>query len=290
MPRIDPMDATRFDRLSKRFAQRRARHALAQEATPAPADIPGGRPELLFVQTYQSGTITPIDGVEGRYTLTLAAGTGQTVYFSDRPNRLVGADPTPQVLEALGFPDDNPPNAALVVETAPGETDVAVVELFNPLYDPINQGVTYEVEVLANWQTELDLAFSEAPTDLAALVPSFGSAHLFIDGLLDCPQSTITCWGAGVAAGKLQARDFCSRTFFARDSNGVSIFKTGYYCVPCETPSQPGAWDGWFEGDYVWRYWGQKCNETFSECGGNCLPFDWCRPDPYYQKRCDVYA
>jgi hypothetical protein len=265
----------------------------AQEATPAPELPPPDAdhgPTMLFVQTYQSGTITPIAGIDGRYTLTLEAGTGQTIYFSDRPDRIVGATDTPQFLEGLGFPPDNPPNAALVVETTPGETDVAVVELFEPLYDPISQSVSYEIEVLANWQDELEMGFSEAPTDLAALAPSFGAAHLFIDGLLDCTMHSITCWGAGVAAGVLLPRDFCSRTFFARDINGVSVFRTGYFCIPCETPGQPDGWDGWFTGDYVFRYWGQKCNETFPECGGSCLPFDWCQPDPYYQKRCDVYA
>jgi hypothetical protein len=34
--------------------------------------------------------------------------------------------------------------------------------------------VTYEIEALANWQTSLELEFSEAPTDLTALAPSFG--------------------------------------------------------------------------------------------------------------------
>src|SRR5688572_25100143 len=220
------MDATRMDRISKTLSRRSlsrrralatggaglaagalaaAGLAAAQDpatsaaedatpaaggSTPAPAFDPAQKVDFLFVQTFQRGAIAPVDGTDGRYTVTLDGGTGQTVYFADRPDRTVGATPTPQFLEGLGFSADNPPNAALVIETAPGETDVAVVELFNPLYDPVTQGVTYEVEVLANWQVSLEMGFQEAPTDLAALAPSFGSAHLFID---DCPYETIYC-------------------------------------------------------------------------------------------------
>src|SRR5262245_34222352 len=104
------MRQTRFDRISKAFAGRRrsqkpfvqpslasdlaglaAGAVAAQEATPA-ADASTGAdrdPTVLFVQTYQSGTITPVEGADGRYTLKLEPGTGQTVYFSDRPDRIV---------------------------------------------------------------------------------------------------------------------------------------------------------------------------------------------------------
>ena len=170
-PKITRMKASRLDRISKALAQPRLsrrrtlaqgaaglvagtltapgviRGAAAQEATPASdpgSAAPAEGPTMLSVQTFQSGTITPIEGVAGHYTLTLEAGTGQTVYFSDRPGRIVGTNPTPQFLDGLGFPADNPPNAALVVETAPGETDVAVVELFDHRDGPVSQSVTYE--------------------------------------------------------------------------------------------------------------------------------------------------
>jgi hypothetical protein len=184
------MDARRFDRISKLFAQRRA---IAQEGTPTPPDQLDHAPELLFVQSFRAGAVAPKEGADGRYMLTLEAGSGQTVYFSERPDRVVGAHPTDQVLDRLGFPDDNPPNAALVFETAPGDTDVAVVELFSPVYDAATGGVTYEVAPLANWQTELEVGLQEAPADLVTVAPSFGAAHLFIDGLLDCPDGRIRC-------------------------------------------------------------------------------------------------
>src|SRR5688500_2632610 len=200
------MDASRFDAVSKLFARRRMsrRQALkqggaglaaagltaagltaaaAQEATPEPATT-DAEPETptLFVQSFQSGTIAPTEGAEGRYTVTLEHGLGQTIYFSDRPDRIVGAMPTDRFLGVLGFPPDNPPNAALVVQQPTGATDVAVVELFDPVYDPAGPGVTYEVAVLAEWERTLELGVQETPADLAAVAPTFGAAHLFIDG------------------------------------------------------------------------------------------------------------
>ena len=130
------MDRMRFDQISKLFAERplSRRTAVrtgatgfaaglgaaslaateAQEATPAPGE--GEKVAYLFIQSFQAGALTPKVGEEGRFTLTLESGLGQTIYFSDRPLRDVGATPTPQFLENLGFPADNPPNAALLVE------------------------------------------------------------------------------------------------------------------------------------------------------------------------------
>jgi hypothetical protein len=281
------VDPFRFDRIARQFAGRRLsrRHALtsggaslaaslaavagfatgsALDATPNaaagqdaildavqdPASQHG--PMMLFVQTYQSGSITPTEGVDGRYTLTLEQGHGQTIYFSDRPERIVGANPTPQFLEGLGFADDNPPNAALVVETAPGETDVAVVELFNPLYDPETQGVTYEIEVLSNWQAELEMGFHEAPTDLAALAPNFGSAQLFID---DCAAGTVYCVAGSKRVGNFDdwAIPFCYKPQYA----------TCHPCIP----------DPKFDLDALNAAWTNACNSHYhDECNGRCTP------------------
>jgi hypothetical protein len=263
------MDPTRFDTVAKLFAKRRlsrrqalaqggaglaagalaaaglAATALAQDATPEVAGESAA--SMLFVQSFQAGTIAPKDGAPDCFTLTLAQGHGQTIYFSDRPDRIVGASPTPQFLEGLGFPDDNPPNAALVVETAPGETDIAVVELFNPLYDPETQGVTYDIAVLANWQAELEMGFHEAPTDLAALAPSFGAAHLFID---DCANRGIPCFNGNRRVGEFQSQDFC---FWWRYLS----------CNPCEPDWAEDRAD-------LNAYWKRKCNDTFPACNGAC--------------------
>src|SRR5215218_5890591 len=104
------MQATRFDTVTRALAlRRRSRRAAlgnggasfavtalaaagvvtgvttaAQEAEAATLGADEERyhlPELLFLQTFQGGTIEPAEGAEGRYTVTLAGGTGQTIYF-----------------------------------------------------------------------------------------------------------------------------------------------------------------------------------------------------------------
>jgi hypothetical protein len=299
------MDARRFDAVSRRFAalgkrprltRRQAmiaggglaatalaatgstagvdRVAVAQDATPAadPASTPapdagpGAPVEFLFVQTFQAGTIVPVEGVDGRYALTLEAGTGQTIYFADRPARDVGALATPAFLAELGFAPDNPPNAALVVEAGPGQTDVAVLELFSPVYDPVGRGVTYEVEVLANWQDELEMGFQVAPTDLAALAPSFGAAHLFIDGIADCKDYNLSC--CAMACDPYADNCFCSTV--VHDFGTVNYCSQYGRCVPCMpynhyAPSYSATWD----------YWDALCNGDFPECQGSCESGYW---------------
>ncbi len=285
------MNQSRVDRIAKVFADRKRsrRQAVDQggaglavegvavsvlpaaaapeatpEATPDPTGAVGDRgPTMLFVQTYQAGTIAPVEGSAGRYTLTLEAGSGQTVYFSDRPDRIVGANPTSAFLEGLGFPDDNPPNAALVVETAPGEIDVAVVELFAPAYDPVGQGVTYEIEVLANWQSSLEMGFSEAPTDLAALAPNFGSAQLFID---DCPDADMTCHSDFVVRNPETARYY--GTIGNAEHDGYCYSWGAVACLPCRP---------WFGSKLdAYRYWNEQCNQRFPDCYGHCAALNVC--------------
>jgi hypothetical protein len=270
------MDPTRFDRITKLFADHRLsrRQALtqgsaglvagalaatglgtahAQEATPAatpPAGEAVDKTMFLFVQSFQSGTVAAKEGADGTYTLTLAQGLGQTVYFSDRPERIVGAAPTPQFLEGLGFAPDNPPNAALVVETASGDTEIAVVELTNPTYETTTRTATYDVTVLAEWEESLELGFREAPSDLAAVAPTFGAAHLFID---DCADGYVSCYdnsppGNGPGRGR-----------FPNPMGFCYSFPSG--CQPCE----PYGHD-YDSASATRHYWAQKCNETFPDC------------------------
>lgn len=253
------MDPTRFDRVTKRFADRRlsrrqalaqggtglavgalagagVKLAAAQDATPQATDDAREKVMYLFVQSFQSGSIAAKEGSPDTYTLTLEAGLGQTIFFSDRPERIVGAAPTDRFLAGLGFEPDNPPNAALVVETAPGETDVAVVELHNPLYDVDTRTATYDVQVLENWQSDLELGFQQAPTDLAQLEPTFGAAQLFID---DCADTFVTCRNSGGQRQDLGQRGMCWHL-------------GDFWCRPCQ--------------DYA-----AECNATHADfCQGSC--------------------
>jgi hypothetical protein len=259
------MDANRFDSITKFFASRRlsrrqaitqggagiaagslavaglAPATLAQEATPAATGDDG--PAMLFVQAFQSGSVVPKDGEEGRYILTLEQGLGHTVYFSDRPDRIVGSLLTPQFLAQLGF--DVPPNATLVVETATGQTEVVVLELFSPSYDDATHTATYEVAVLAEF--ERDNGFTETDTDLAVLLPEFGAAHLFIDALGCLHELKVWCqplheyldWtGAGQCC---QVGEGTNLTWQACDVDGFDAAE-----------------------------WADICNASYPECEGAC--------------------
>ena len=212
------VDANRFDawtralsgRLSRRRARRRGgaglvggvvgalgvRRGGAQEgspgATPAAASEIGNR-AFLFVQTFRDGTFAPKAGEDGVFTLTLNGGTGHTVYFSDRPERLVGTVPTQAFLDGLGFSADDPPNAALVAQTEAGE-DVLVVELFDPVHDEAAGTLTYDVRVLAE-DARIGLASLAARQEDGELAERFDAASLFIDA---CPRRQ--CWDAGSAS------------------------------------------------------------------------------------------
>ena len=109
------MDASHFDRVARLFADRRISRraamrqggvglaaaglaaaglsaAAAQDATPVPTGEKGeDDPAFLFVQSFQSGTLVPKEGSSDTFALTLEHGLGHTVYFSDRPERIVGA-------------------------------------------------------------------------------------------------------------------------------------------------------------------------------------------------------
>jgi hypothetical protein len=212
------MDASRFDRLTRHLGRRTTRrtalgtalagislgalnHAAAGQATPATDATPaaeGDQPVFMFVQTAASGRGevnpaagtpvadgTPVPGGGASYLLTLEGHTGLTVYFSDRPDRIVGAVPTEDFLPGLGFTPGNPPNAALVGEFKAGQ-GVVVLQLVEPGYDPESGTLTYGAEVLDAYQGgNLEPVTHE---QLAERLPAeFGPAALFID---DCPTYT----------------------------------------------------------------------------------------------------
>ena len=176
------MDASDFDRFTRQLAARASRRtalgatlagiglglgfggrAAARQATPGSTPQPGEEPVFLFVQTATSGrgevnpaagtpTVdgTPVPGGGAPFLITLEGHSGQTVYFSDRPDRIAGAAPTQNFLDGLGFTPENPPNAALVSEFDAGQ-GVVVMELFQPSYDPASGTLTYGAESLATF-------------------------------------------------------------------------------------------------------------------------------------------
>jgi hypothetical protein len=269
------MQSLNVHTISKLFARRSADRSSARQETVLTPTIPDGTPpavppvtnaahgpEMLFIQSFQSGSIAPKAGVEGRYTVTLEHGLGQTIYFSDRPERQVGATPTPQFLQGIGFSADNPPNAALLVETAPGETGIAVVELFNPVYDEASHTATYEIEVLKDWKDSTELGFTTAPADPSQLASNFGTAHLFID---DCPNDEMVCLINDAPDGGWRSAGTIPYT--AHDGFCYSWRHAG--CFPCKPWFPPNGDSANAPEDSYW-YWSARCEDFYPGCGRGC--------------------
>lgn len=216
------MDESRFDRLTRLLAGRTTRRtavgtslgafalgaldpvAAGQQATPAPDATPVAEdevPDFLFVQTAASGRAdinpaagtpnageTPAPAGGASFLLTLEGHTGQTIYFSDRPDRAVGAIPTERFLKGLGFSADIPPNAALVAEFERGQ-GVVVLELIEPTWDPDTGTLIYGAEVLEGYEGST-LTPVLADQVAARLPAEFGPSALFID---ECWDLTV-CW------------------------------------------------------------------------------------------------
>ncbi|HEY8446439.1 MAG TPA: hypothetical protein VIL01_04965 [Thermomicrobiales bacterium] len=204
------MENTTFDRIAKLFAARRNRQAAiaggmglaagitssaasrttAQEATPAAgsgavdphpsADAPK-KVTYLFAQPFAGGSWAPKPGEAGLFTLTLTGAAAQTVYYSDRPERIFGLTPTQQFLDGLGFTPDTPPSAALVASTEGGQ-DVLIIELFNPNYDETTGTLIYDAKILADYEGE-SLKVAAQLQDDFTFPETFGAGGLFID---DC--------------------------------------------------------------------------------------------------------
>jgi hypothetical protein len=158
-----------------------------------------GKLMFLFLQTSTGGTL--VANNDGSFDLTLEGHHGGTIYFSDRPERVFGVSPTEDFLETLGFPKKNPPNAALLVNSGDKE-DVAIVELFDPVYDEQTGRLTYRVKLLAAYdETGLDHIAPEI--DGSELPEEFDQATLFIDDCSDLSECCKDTWYGGVSCEPL---------------------------------------------------------------------------------------
>ena len=114
-------------------------------------------PKFFAIQHAQSGSITEIN--ETAYSLELNDVSKKTILFSDRPDRIVTSVSTSDFIgnwttEVDSFAVDVP-NAVLVVDDNEGQQDIAIVELFDPVYDSDNQTLKYDVK--PNNATSIDL-------------------------------------------------------------------------------------------------------------------------------------
>jgi hypothetical protein len=194
---------------------------------------------FLFVQNATSGEMILVEGTDDVYSLVLRGVSPSTVYFSDRPERIVGQVPTGRFLEGLGFADDNPPNAALDLAIG-NKSDIVVVELRNPRYDGNLGELRYDVQVLKTAEGAL-AEFSGR--NVAAVPATFEGASLFID---DCADDQLYCYRRS-------------------DTKYVGKITVGFCwsfgqiaCHPCHKFSS----------------YNDQCNSDYKVCGGDCFADD----------------
>jgi hypothetical protein len=160
---------------------------VAQGATPVATPVTSDEAVFLFVQaSFTSGTLAA--NADGSYALTLLGAPAQSLYFSDRPARIVGSMPTERFLDVLGFEESDPPNAALVIQADAENTDVIVFELTAPVYDAATGSLAYTAVLLEGFDQleETGVGFTDMPLTAETLPSEFGPSSLFIDSLLGC--------------------------------------------------------------------------------------------------------
>jgi len=130
---------------------------------------------LLFVQMATSGTFTETD--DG-YSLVLEGINENTIYFSDRPNRVAGHMPTEELVNKWTLGNDsfesNPPNAVMAIVEPDGTQNAITIALTNPVYDLEAMTLQYTAYVIkdeVDAAEQIDVPFPE----------TFGDVALFID-------------------------------------------------------------------------------------------------------------
>ena len=113
---------------------------------------------FLFIQGAESGSVSEVNATTS--TLELSNVSDKTILFSDRPERIVASIDTADFIGnwstgANSFAVD-PPNVALVVDDDVEQRhDLAVIELFNPEYDP--EANTLRYDMVTENGTSIDL-------------------------------------------------------------------------------------------------------------------------------------
>ena len=142
--------------------------------------------KFLFIQSAQSGSVSEINATTS--TLELNDVTDKTIFFSDRPDRIVGSANTTDFIGNWSIGENNfavdPPNAVLIVDDIEQREDYAIIELFNPQYDPEANTLKYDITAENATTTTTTLSIN--------LPDEFGQSTLVIDddGFPNIPNVT----------------------------------------------------------------------------------------------------
>ena len=103
-------------------------------------------PKFFAIQHAASGSLSEIN--DTAYSLQLNDISDKTILFSDRPDRIVTSISTSDFVGNWSAGIDSfevdAPNTVLVVDEA-DKQDIAIIELFNPVYDSNKKVLKYKV-------------------------------------------------------------------------------------------------------------------------------------------------
>jgi hypothetical protein len=130
--------------------------------------------KFLFIQGAQSGSVSEVNATTS--TLELSDVSDKTIFFSDRPDRIVGSANSTDFIGNWSIGENNfavdPPNAVLILDDEVEQRqDLAIIELFNPKYDP--KANTLEYDIIAENATTTTTSIN--------LPDEFGQSTLVID-------------------------------------------------------------------------------------------------------------
>lgn len=155
---------------------------------------------LLFVNQARSGSLTPVTGTTDMWILSLNDADNQVLWFSDEPNRSTGwisIETYIKSWKSFGFTDQNPPNAAIVVDPKiHGLQDGSlVVSLTDPIYEPKNKTLTFTVTLLNSEPTTGLSSYKNSPNKILPL--KLQNPKVFIDNGIGSGAGP-GGWGDGV--------------------------------------------------------------------------------------------
>ena len=200
---------------------------------------------FMFVQAADSAVITKSKSAN-QYRIVLQGVQPETIYFSDRPQRIAGKVENAKFIKGLSFEKDNPPNAAIVGTTGDKTQHIVVAELTAPQYDAAKKTLSYDVTLLPSTQWGSMAHWSK---DAKHVLPaSLSEVSLFID---DCPDFPAHCYGDFQSNGEQVCRVDC----------GTLPYKVGQcwdwvelQCKPCKD-------------------WSDQCNQHVCGPGRGLPPF-----------------
>jgi hypothetical protein len=148
-------------------------NATANTTAPDSTNMTGAK--FLFIQGAQSGSVSEVNATTS--TLELSDVSDKTIMFSDRPDRIVGSANTTDFIGHWNMGPNSfavdPPNAVLVLDDEDQREELAVIELYNPQYDPEANTLKYDITV--------ENATATATTSSINLPGEFGQSTLVID-------------------------------------------------------------------------------------------------------------